>query len=220
MAHARPNSPSRARARARRLQTHGASRAKQYEEWSQLIRNYCKAKKLFVISVNDASTGDLFCNREIGRALPQASIVELLEQLVSEGYAEWEGGGKEQCVVYWRKPSEWAELIAARVRPATRAPDAPAPVPPLSRPLPRMRQVVEMGLEGQIFTLYDLIHGDFSESTDMAEMDERVLTKALEILQDRDPSAARPHGTPRRPRRRVADQPACVAQAKSGADGG
>ena len=82
MAHARPNSPSRARAHARRLQTHGASRAKQYEEWSQLIRNYCKAKKLFVISVNDASTGDLFCNREIGRALPQASIVELLEQLV------------------------------------------------------------------------------------------------------------------------------------------
>ena len=77
-----------------------------------------------------------------------------------------------------------------------------------------------MGVEGQIFTLYDLIHGDFSESTDMAEMDERVLTKALEILQDRDPSAARPHGTPRRPRRRVADQPACVAQAKSGADGG
>ena len=132
VAHARPNSPSRARARARRLQTHGASRAKQYEEWSQLIRNYCKAKKLFVISVNDASTGDLFCNREIGRALPQASIVELLEQLVSEGYAEWEGGGKEQCVVYWRKPSEWAELIAARVRPATRAPDAPAPVPPLT----------------------------------------------------------------------------------------
>ena len=49
------------------------------------------------------------------------------------------------------------------------------------------RQVVEMGVEGQIFTLYDLIHGDFSESTDMAEMDERVLTKALEILQDRDP---------------------------------
>ena len=81
---------------------------------------------------------------------------------------------------------------ALRVGGANRLPGAPLPLapptlPPLSRPLPRMRQVVEMGVEGQIFTLYDLIHGDFSESTDMAEMDERVLTKALEILQDRDP---------------------------------
>eukprot|EP01043_Picozoa_sp_COSAG02_P027246 COSAG02_NODE_1598_length_11761_cov_15.902418_13_plen_55_part_01 len=53
--------------------------------WSQLIRDYCKAKRIFVLSVNDASTSELFTNAAIGRALPTASIVRVLERLVLEG---------------------------------------------------------------------------------------------------------------------------------------
>lgn len=67
------------------LQTHEASWQKQYASWSQLIRDYCKAKRIFVLSVNDASTSELFTNAAIGRALPAASIVRVLDRLALEG---------------------------------------------------------------------------------------------------------------------------------------
>ena len=68
-----------------RLQTHAASREKQYAAWSQLIRDYCRSHKKFILNVNDDSRSPLFTNAAINRALPSASIVQLLEQLVSEG---------------------------------------------------------------------------------------------------------------------------------------
>ena len=42
------------------------------------------------------------------------------------GYAEWEGTDKEQCLLYWRKPVEWADMIAQRVRGALAAASAAA----------------------------------------------------------------------------------------------
>lgn len=50
-----------------------------------MIRDYCKAKRIFVLSVNDASTSELFTNDAIGRNLPTASIVKVLDRLVREG---------------------------------------------------------------------------------------------------------------------------------------
>jgi hypothetical protein len=150
------------------LQTHDASWQKQYASWSQLIRDYCKAKRIFVLTVNDASTSELFTNAAIGRALPIQSIIRVLDRLVLEGiksqqlacpqpasasgrtlepqrrrchagYGQWEDGGKERCTIYWRKPDEWADMIAQRV--------------------------VECGFQDQIFTIYDVLHGDFSSDT-------------------------------------------------------
>ena len=77
--------PSNRPAPRHRLQTHAASREKQYAAWSQMIRDYCRAHKKFVVNVNDDSRSALFTNASINRALPTPSIVQLLEQLVSEG---------------------------------------------------------------------------------------------------------------------------------------
>ena len=70
---------------AARLQTHAASREKQYATWSQLIRDYCRAHKKFILHVSEDSRSVLFTNVAINRSLPVPSIVSLLDQLVSEG---------------------------------------------------------------------------------------------------------------------------------------
>ena len=56
-------------------------------------------------------------------------------------------------------------------------------------PLQR-RQVVDCGFQDQVFTIYDVLHGDFSSDTEIYEMDEGLLTDALEILEEREPQKA------------------------------
>ena len=55
------------------------------------------------------------------------------------GYGKWEDGSKERCKVYWRKPEEWADMIAQRV--------------------------VDCGFQDQVFTIFDVLHGEFSADT-------------------------------------------------------
>ena len=81
------------------LQTNAASRAKQYEAWSSLIREYCRFHKRFVLDVAEEARSPLFSNAAIGRALPAASIVQLLDQLAEEGFAEWLGPGAGRGLV-------------------------------------------------------------------------------------------------------------------------
>jgi hypothetical protein len=90
------------------------------------------------------------------------------------GYAEWEGGTKEQCVVYWRRPVEWAEMIARRVRslPVAHrgASPTPNPAPFVAQTRIHVRgaigeQVSEIGHEGQVVTVNEIMTGDFSSDT-------------------------------------------------------
>lgn len=144
------------------LQKHAASAEKQYEVWSQLVRDYCRHHKIFSLNLDEASRSKLFSNESIGRSLNTQSIERLISQLVAEGYAEWdtpEGGSKEKCFVYWRKPTEWADMI--------------------------QKHVADNGFSDTVFTLYEIMKGDFGSGSPIADIDEAVLKRALTVLQKR-----------------------------------
>lgn len=86
------------------------TRAKQTQLWCDLIRDYCHAKRIFWLDVADAKSSSLFRNDALDRRLSDADILFFLGQLVARGDGEWDTD-RRRCLVYWRRPNEWGELI-------------------------------------------------------------------------------------------------------------
>lgn len=87
-----------------------ATRAKQTELWCNLIRDYCRVKRIFWLDISKAKESNLFANPAIDRRLSDEDIQYFLSQLVARGDAEWDPDRKS-CLVFWRNPSEWGEMI-------------------------------------------------------------------------------------------------------------
>lgn len=87
-----------------------ATREKQTELWCDLIRDYCRVKRIFWLDVSKAHESSLFSNAAIDRRLSDEDIRYFLGQLVARGDAEWDPDRK-RCLVFWRRPSDWGELI-------------------------------------------------------------------------------------------------------------
>ena len=66
---------------------------------------------------------------------------------------------KASAWVYWRRPEEWAELIAAWVE--------------------------GTGQKGSVLTLYELVEGEQMVNQEWVGMDEELLQKALTVLVQR-----------------------------------
>lgn len=86
------------------------TRSKQVQLWCDLIRDYCRAHRIFWLDVASDHAALLFRNQAIDRRLSSDDIMYYLGQLVARGDAVW-NQTKTQCLVYWRRPSEWGELI-------------------------------------------------------------------------------------------------------------
>ena len=87
-----------------------ATRAKQSELWCDLVRDYCRVKRIFWLDVSEAHESQLFSNPTIDRRLSDEDIRYFLGQLVARGDAVC-GPDRKRCIVFWRRPSEWGELI-------------------------------------------------------------------------------------------------------------
>lgn len=120
----------------------GETRAQQIEAWCSLILSYTRHHRLDSLTVDEALTTPLFSNTDLNRKrhrpttqLTVAGSVDktfaliLLEELAKRGTSfaeptrltwignvEWLGGGKEQCLIMWRSPREWATIINQWVR--------------------------------------------------------------------------------------------------------
>lgn len=86
------------------------TRSKQVQLWCDLIRDYCRVHRIFWLDIASDHARRLFLNKAIDRRLSGDDIIYYLGQLVARGDAEW-NAVKTQCLVYWRRPSEWGELI-------------------------------------------------------------------------------------------------------------
>lgn len=84
--------------------------AKQTSLWCDLIRDYCRFHRIFWIDVTEAASSPLFHNSAIQRKLSFENIEYFLGELVNRGEAEWDEG-KNRCLVFWRKPDEWGDMI-------------------------------------------------------------------------------------------------------------
>lgn len=70
--------------------------------------------------------------------------------------AEWLSPEKNAAWIWWRKPEEWAALIAAWVE--------------------------ETGQKGVVLTLYELVEGEATEKQEFYGLDVQVLRRALDTL--------------------------------------
>jgi ESCRT-II complex subunit VPS25 len=84
--------------------------AKQTQLWCDLIRDYCRIKRIFWLDITMIKNESLFRNDKIGRRLSDEDILFFLGQLVSRGDGEW-ATDHMHCLVYWRRPREWGDLI-------------------------------------------------------------------------------------------------------------
>ncbi|KAL3205960.1 hypothetical protein MRX96_040546 [Rhipicephalus microplus] len=93
------------------LQPTLATREKQLEAWSNLILNYHRAHKAYVLDVAEALASPLFHNKDISRKLSADSLKEILKYMSSRGQVAWTDKQQSRCYVYWRSPEEWGKLV-------------------------------------------------------------------------------------------------------------
>lgn len=141
------------------IQPTASSRQSQLEKWSRLIQRYCRHYKIFELSIVDYQDKDLFKNERLKKTLFPENIKKVLDFMVSQDgqqRAEWVTQDKASAWIYWRRPEEWANSIAAWVD--------------------------ETGQKGSVLTLYEIVEGEASETQEFHGMDMVVLKKGLAIL--------------------------------------
>ena len=174
-------------------QTNLATHAAQLTKWTNLVLAYCRAHRIFRLTLSQAADSELFHNKKLDRRLQLADIRELLEHMRREGRAEYvsvsasntvpattsaggaAAGSEDVVFIYWRTPEEWAALVEGYVD--------------------------ETAQKGSVLTVYELAEGDGTRGTgesllllenedDYADwlwlelhgIDTEVLRKALNVL--------------------------------------
>ncbi|POI28813.1 hypothetical protein CIB84_007438 [Bambusicola thoracicus] len=89
--------------------------------------------------------------------LPPEAIQVVLEELRKNGNLEWLDKNKTSFLIMWRRPEEWGKLI--------------------------YQWVSKNGLTNSVFTLYELISGDDTANEEFHGLDEAMLLRALQALQ-------------------------------------
>ncbi|KAI8370601.1 ESCRT-II complex subunit-domain-containing protein [Radiomyces spectabilis] len=134
----------------------------QASQWADLILSYCRYHRIYRIDLHQVtmpSASTLFENTRIKRRLSFETLQDIIDRMVDQGTADWEGGSKgdkSQALIYWRKPEDWANLIWTWVN--------------------------QVGVNNSIVTVYEILHGELAEGQEFYEMDKTVLLKALNVL--------------------------------------
>ncbi|XP_047322927.1 vacuolar protein sorting-associated protein 25 [Impatiens glandulifera] len=131
------------------------TREKQINLWKELILDYCRSEKKFVIEVEKEFP--LFTNPVIERSLNNEARVVILSALVSDGRAEWMDKGHRKCLVLWHRIQDWADLI--------------------------LKFVKDNGLEDSVMTVEEIRSGAESGGTEIHGIDRGVLMRALKQLE-------------------------------------
>jgi ESCRT-II complex subunit VPS25 len=83
-----------------------------------------------------------------------------LDSLATAGRAEWQDQKKKDAInIYWRTPSEWADII--------------------------QKWASDTGYANSVLTVYELIEGDTGENTEFHNMDGELFRKAIAVLERR-----------------------------------
>ncbi|KAI8841374.1 ESCRT-II complex subunit-domain-containing protein [Chytridium lagenaria] len=134
---------------------------KQKQLWCEVILTHCSTTKTCVLTVkssNEIAQPDVFGNDKINRRLPQDAREEIVNDLVNEGYAEWENKQtKARCFVWWRHPDDWASLV--------------------------YEWALSTGQRNSVCTMYEIVHGDTTEGEDFHGLDEDFMMKVLKNLE-------------------------------------
>ncbi|WEW55732.1 hypothetical protein PRK78_001165 [Emydomyces testavorans] len=142
------------------LQPNTQTLLSQLHKWSALIQSYCRHHRLFRLSLVHALDTPLFHNKTIRKRLSLGDARRIVDWMCGvEGgrRAEWvEAGGKSVAWIWWRRPEEWAGVIADWVE--------------------------ETAQKNTVLTLYELTEGEATISQEFHGMDPDVLQKSLHVL--------------------------------------
>lgn len=102
------------------LQKTIATRHEQFKRWSSIILLYCKSHKIWRLQLSEALNSPLFHNIQLRKRLTLLEVREIIDWMTSEEGmqgAEWFGkeGEKGSAWIYWRRPEEWADVLASWV---------------------------------------------------------------------------------------------------------
>ncbi|KAL8820095.1 MAG: hypothetical protein Q9223_001618 [Gallowayella weberi] len=137
----------------------------QLTKWSILIQRYHAHHHLYRLHLPTALASPLFHNTTIHKRLSLPSLVQIIEYMSipeKDGgggqRAEWihtggKTGEKTEAWIWWRRPEEWAELIAAWVE--------------------------DTGQKGIVLTFYELVNGEAVKGEEWVGMEEHVLARCL-----------------------------------------
>ncbi|GJQ09346.1 hypothetical protein GpartN1_g1137.t1 [Galdieria partita] len=139
------------------LQPVKTTKEKQLKLWCDLVLSYCKHYKIFKLSLTDSANSPLFVNTSIDRRLSISAIEEVFSRLVSMGYGEWLNKQANICLIYWRRPNEWAQIIYDWVE--------------------------RTGRRKSILTLYEIRFSEDTAEFEFHEMDPELLLKSLQVLE-------------------------------------
>ncbi|KAF7829177.1 vacuolar protein sorting-associated protein 25 [Senna tora] len=133
------------------------TREKQIQLWKDLIIDYCKTQKIFVIGLEEEFP--LFSNPVIERSLSHEAREAFLSALVSEGRAEWMDKGHKKCLILWHRIQDWADIIVQFAK--------------------------DNGLEDGVVTLEEIRSGTESQGTELQGIDRIILNRALKLLEQK-----------------------------------
>lgn len=109
------------------------------------------------MQVADALTHPLFHNKELGRGLTEEGLQTVLSDLQQHGHLEWTDKRHSKFLIHWKTVNQWAKMI--------------------------YDHVTDCGLTGSVCTFYELTQSDDVRDKEFHGLDESVLRKALNCLQ-------------------------------------
>lgn len=141
------------------VQPTALTRQAQLKKWSTFLQKYCKHNRIFKLTIVEALETPLFHNATLKKRLSlkdAKAVIDYMSSKDGDERAEWLGPEKSEAWIWWRKPEEWAALIAGWVE--------------------------DTGQKGTVLTLYELVEGETTENQEFYHLDMDVLRKSLDTL--------------------------------------
>jgi ESCRT-II complex subunit VPS25 len=136
------------------------TRTKQMQSWCELILDFARHHKLYCLNIPEAvATSPLFNNNKIQRRLSVDVARIFLDYVVSKNFGEWLDKEKNNILLYWRTPEEWANIIYKRI--------------------------CDLGMTDTVVTFYELTESESAANEEFYKLDIRILMKALQCLERR-----------------------------------
>lgn len=155
------------------IQPNEDTRRLQLEAWNEIVLDHCRRHRIFVLNTSEVLQVAPFKNDSINRRLSAQALETILKYMASKGRIDWikdeltvskvANTSKSICLVYWRKPEEWASII--------------------------LKWVDSKALKGTICTLNDITGDEQSSSPDLLGLEEKILMKALFALEQQGRAA-------------------------------
>ncbi|KAM5445178.1 hypothetical protein MaudCBS49596_007767 [Microsporum audouinii] len=141
------------------IQPNLTTRQEQFQKWSSLIQSYCRHHRIYRLSLIDTISSPLFYNTQLKKGLSLADAVTVVDWMTGSAggkRAEWIGSEKTIAWIWWKRPEEWASVLASWVE--------------------------ETAQKNTVLTLYELMEGEATIFQEFHKMDPEVMQKSLQVL--------------------------------------